>query len=82
MDLLHLSMFVLVGLGVGHIAHKVSEGAIPIGVAYGLGLAGALLGGIGATLAGMTFYNLAGRMVVGLGCATVLVLLWRQFRLL
>ncbi len=82
MDLLHLSMFVLVGLGAGHIAHKVSEGAIPVGVAYGLGLAGALFGGIGATVAGMTFYNLAGRMVVGLGCATVLILLWRQFRLL
>ena len=82
MDLLHLCMFVIVGLGAGHIAHKVSEGAIPFPVAYGLGLAGALAGGIGATLAGMTFYNLAGRMVVGLGCATVLILLWRQFRLL
>ena len=82
MDLLHLAMFVLVGLGVGHIAHKASEGAIPLIPAFGLGLAGALLGGVGATLTGMTFYSLAGRMVVALGCATVLILLWRQFRLL
>ena len=82
MDLLHLFMFVAVGLAVGHISHKASNGAIPLGVAYGLGLAGALFGGVGSTLSGMTFYHIIGRMLVGLGCATVCVLLWRQFRLL
>ena len=74
-------MFIAVGLGVAHIAHKTNEGALGWPTALTLGLAGALFGGIVAATAGMHFYGIAGQMVVGLGCATLCILVWRQVRM-
>jgi uncharacterized membrane protein YfcA len=73
-------MFIAVGLGVAHIAHKVGEGDITWPTALALAMSGALFGGIGSRIAGMSFYDVVGQMVVGLGCATLCILIWRQLR--
>lgn len=74
-------MFVAVGLGVAHVAHKTGEGGISWPVCLALGFGGALFGGIGAATAGMSFYGVIGQMVVALGCGTLGILLWRQLRI-
>jgi uncharacterized membrane protein YeaQ/YmgE (transglycosylase-associated protein family) len=78
MDILSVLMFVGVGLAAAHVAHKTSEGEFALPIALVLGLAGALVGGVGASAAGMKFYELLGTMVVALGCATLCLLIWRQ----
>lgn len=80
MSLFSLLMFVAIGLAVGHVAHKVSEGGIGLKIALALGVAGALFGGLAAALAGVKFYGLLGHMVVATGCATLCFLIWRQIR--
>lgn len=81
MDLFALAMFVVVGFGTTYIAVKTGEGDISWPIAFMLAMPAALFGGIGARMAGMTFYVVAGQMVVGLGCAAFCILLWRQLKL-
>lgn len=80
MELFALVMFIAVGLGTAHIAVKTGEGDLHWPLALTLAMPAALIGGMGARMAGMTFYDVAGQMVVGLGCATLAVLIWRQLR--
>ena len=80
MDAFSVTMFVAVGLAAGHIAHKTSEGGINLWIALGLGLAGALFGGLGTAAVGMKFYVLLGQLVVAMGCAILFLLIWRQLR--
>ena len=80
MDIFSILMFVAVGLAAAHVAHKTCEGEIALLPALVLGLAGALAGGIGASAAGMKFYDLLGPMVVATGCATVCLMTWRQLQ--
>lgn len=81
MELFAILMFVAVGLGSTYIAVKVGEGDISWPVAFALAMPAALFGGIGSRMAGMTFYVVAGQMVIGLGCAALCILLWRQLKL-
>lgn len=74
-------MFLAVGLGVAHIAVKTGEGDMSWPVALALAIPAAMIGGLGSRMAGMTFYVMLGQMVVGLGCATLCILLWRQLRM-
>jgi len=80
MDLFSILMFVAVGIIAGHVTHKTSEGEAALSTAVILGLAGALFGGVGASAAGMKFYDLLGPMVVALGCASVCLMTWRQLQ--
>lgn len=78
MDIFSILMFVAVGIIAAHVAHKTSEGEFGLPVALILGLAGALAGGVGASSAGMNFYDVLGPMIVAVGCATLCLLIWRQ----
>ncbi len=80
MDAFSVIMFAGVGLAAGHVAHKTSEGGTNLWLALTLGLAGALAGGLGAVAVGMKFYQILGPMVVAVGSATLLLLIWRQIR--
>jgi hypothetical protein len=80
MELFSVIMSAAVGLAVGHIAHKTSEGGINLWLALGLGLAGALAGGLAAVLAGVKFYGPFGHMVIAGASATLCFLIWRQLR--
>lgn len=80
MEIFAFLMFVAVGLGTAHIAVKTGEGDLHWPLALALAMPAALFGGLGARMAGMAFYDVAGQMVVGLGCATLAILLWRQLR--
>lgn len=81
MDLFALLMFLAVGIGAAHIAVKTGEGEMPWNTALAIAVPAAIFGGIGSRLAGMSFYVVAGQMVVGLGCAAFCILLWRQLKL-
>lgn len=80
MDMFSILIFVAVGLVAGHVASKTSEGEFGLPIALVLGLAGALVGGLGSAAAGIGFYDLLGPMVVALGCATLCLMIWRQLQ--
>lgn len=77
MTLLSLGMFLMVGVMVGHVASKVT-GYDRATLYFALGIGGALAGGFGAKLAGMTFYNLLGHMLVGAAIGVILILISRR----
>ena len=81
MEALALILFAAVGIATAYIAVKTGEGDMAWPIALALALPAAIIGGMGSRMAGMSFYVLAGQMVVGLGCATLCILLWRQLRM-
>lgn len=80
MDVFAILMFLLVGLGASHIAHKVSEGGMSWTVALAIGMPAALAGGLLASGVGMKFYGVLGHMVIGALFASLCFLVWRQIR--
>jgi len=81
MEVLAIIMFLAVGVIVAHVTVKTGEGDLGWPLALALAVPAALFGGYGSRMAGMTFYVMMGQMVVGLGCASLCVLLWRQLRM-
>ena len=80
MDPVSLFMFLLVGLIAGYLANKVTDGLHGLTVNLVIGVAGAMLGGILAGIAGVKFYGLLGHMVVATLGAVLVIVVWRRVR--